>query len=67
MTWAALWDFMTAFQEQGVAAWDAFVESRKDRPYPIPEVPAEGEGADKQRALEERYLPDAAQQKYRSE
>jgi 2-methylisocitrate lyase-like PEP mutase family enzyme len=64
VTWAALWDFMEAFQDRGVAAWDEFTDSRKDRPYPIPEVPPEGEGAEKQRALEERYLPDAAQQKY---
>jgi len=67
VTWAALWDFMTAFQDRGVAAWDEFTDSRKDRPYPIPEVPPDGEGAEKQRALEERYLPDAAQQKYRRE
>src|SRR6266436_1320198 len=25
VTWAALWDFMTAFQSGGVKAWDAFV------------------------------------------
>jgi 2-methylisocitrate lyase-like PEP mutase family enzyme len=67
VTWAALWDFMTAFQERGTAAWDEFVASRKDRPYPIPEIPAEGESAEKQRRLEERYLPEAAQQKYRRE
>src|SRR5207237_6047087 len=60
VTWAALWDFMTDFQERGVAAWDDFVESRKDRPYPTPEVPPDGEGADKQRELEERYLSGAA-------
>jgi 2-methylisocitrate lyase-like PEP mutase family enzyme len=65
VTWAALWDFMTAFQERGVAAWDDFVESRKDRPYPQPEVPPEGEGADRQRELEERYLSGAALDKYR--
>jgi 2-methylisocitrate lyase-like PEP mutase family enzyme len=65
VTWAALWDFMTAFEARGVAAWEEFVESRKDRPYPAPEVPEEGEGAAKQRFLEERYMPDAAQQKYR--
>ena len=34
--WAALWDFMTDFQERGIAAWDDFVASRKDRPYPHP-------------------------------
>jgi 2,3-dimethylmalate lyase len=55
VTWAALWDFMTAFQAGGVKAWDAFVEGRRDRPYPTPEVPAEGEGGAKQQALEERY------------
>jgi len=64
VTWAALWDFMTEFDKRGVAAWDDFVASRKDRPYPTPEMPEDGEGAAKQRLLEERYLPDAAQQKY---
>jgi 2-methylisocitrate lyase-like PEP mutase family enzyme len=54
VTWAALWDFMTAFQSGGVKAWDAFVESRRDRPYPVPEVPDDGEGSAKQQALEER-------------
>ena len=65
VTWAALWDFMTAFQERGVGAWDEFVASREDRPYPHPEMPPDGEGADKQRMLEERYLSDAALAKYR--
>src|SRR3954464_15832811 len=64
VTWAALWDFMTAFQERGTAAWDDFVASRKDRPYPTPEMPAEGEGAEKQRVLEERYLAAEALRKY---
>ena len=36
VTWAALWDFMTAFQSRGDKAWDDFVESRRDRPYPDP-------------------------------
>jgi 2-methylisocitrate lyase-like PEP mutase family enzyme len=57
VTWAALWDFMQAFQVRGVAAWDDFVASREGRPYPIPEVPPDGEGADKQRELEARYFP----------
>jgi 2-methylisocitrate lyase-like PEP mutase family enzyme len=65
VTWAALWDFMTAFQERGTAAWDEFVASREDRPYPHPVMPPDGEGADKQRMLEERYLSDAALAKYR--
>ena len=59
VTWAALWDFMTAFQSGGVKAWDAFVESRRDRPYPLPEVPDQGESGAKQQALEQRYLRPA--------
>jgi hypothetical protein len=46
---------MTAFQSGGVKAWDAFVESRRDRPYPTPEVPEDGESGAKQQALEQRY------------
>jgi 2-methylisocitrate lyase-like PEP mutase family enzyme len=65
VTWAALWDFMEAFGERGVAAWDEFVESRRDRPYPVPRVGPEGEGADRQRELEERYFSGAALNKYR--
>jgi len=67
VTWAALWDFMSAFQTEGVAAWDAFIESRKDRPYPGPEMPDDGEGEAKQRVLEERYLSPDALAKYRRE
>ncbi len=65
VTWAALWDFMEAFRERGVAAWDDFVASRAARPYPTPEMPEDGEGEAKQRALEERYLSAAALAKYR--
>lgn len=63
--WAALWDFMQEFQARGISAWEDFVASRKDRPYPIPEVGPEGEGLDRQRELEERYLSAATLQKYR--
>jgi 2,3-dimethylmalate lyase len=63
--WAALWDFMQDFQSRGIAAWESFVEERKSRPYPIPEVGPEGEGLAKQRELEERYLSAAALEKYR--
>jgi 2-methylisocitrate lyase-like PEP mutase family enzyme len=59
VTWAALWDFMTAFKSGGVKAWDAFIESRQDRPYPTPEVPDHGESGAKQRALEQRYFSSA--------
>jgi 2-methylisocitrate lyase-like PEP mutase family enzyme len=54
--WAALWDFMTAFQEHGIGAWEDFVEQRRGRPYPEPLVGPDGEGPDKQRKLEERYF-----------
>ena len=67
VTWAALWDFMQSFQSSGVAAWDEFVYSRADRPYPIPEVGPHGEGADKQRELEELYFSGAMLRKYRDE
>jgi hypothetical protein len=65
VTWAALWDFMQDFQTRGVGAWEAFAASRQGRPYPTPEVGADGEGADKQRALEELYFSGAALDKYR--
>ena len=45
--WAALWDFMQDFQQRGMAAWEDFQASRKDRPYPRPEVGPEGEGGGK--------------------
>src|SRR6202043_3168857 len=48
VTWAALWDFMTAFQTHGTKAWDDFVASRADKPYPAPENPGDGEGDAKQ-------------------
>ena len=66
VTWAALWDFMQAFQHKGVGAWDDFTASRRDRPYPLPEVGADGEGLAKQRELEEKYFSAAALAKYRS-
>jgi 2-methylisocitrate lyase-like PEP mutase family enzyme len=62
--WAALSDFMADFSQRGVAAWEDFVESRKDRPYTIPEMPADGEGLEKQRVLEERYLARSVSAKY---
>jgi len=54
--WAALWDFMNDFQSRGVAAWEEFLERRKDKPYPEPTVGEDGEGAAKQQALEQRYF-----------
>lgn len=54
--WAALWDFMQDFRKRGVAAWEDFEASRRDRPYPRPDVGPDGEGGEKQRALEARYF-----------
>jgi 2-methylisocitrate lyase-like PEP mutase family enzyme len=65
VTWAALYDFMQEFEKRGIAAWEDFIASRKDRPYPIPEVGPEGEGLDRQRELEERYFSGAMLEKYR--
>lgn len=65
VTWAALWDFMQDFQARGLLAWEDFAASRKDRPFPHPEIGREGEGLDKQRELEERYFSATALEKYR--
>jgi 2-methylisocitrate lyase-like PEP mutase family enzyme len=65
VTWAALWDFMQEFQKRGVAAWEDFQASRKDRPYPHPDAGPGGEGGEKQRELEERYFSADALKKYR--
>jgi 2,3-dimethylmalate lyase len=63
--WAALWDFMQDFNERGITAWEEFVESRKDKPYPRPDVGPEGEGAEKQRILEEKYFSPEMLSKYK--
>jgi 2,3-dimethylmalate lyase len=62
--WAAMWDFMQDFNTRGIAAWEDFVASRKDKPYPRPDVGPEGEGAEKQRMLEEKYFPQEMLKKY---
>jgi len=63
--WAALWDFMQDFQKRGISAWEDFQASRSNRPYPRPDVGPEGEGGEKQRELEERYLSPAMLAKYK--
>jgi 2,3-dimethylmalate lyase len=55
VVWAALSDFMREFHKRGVAAWDDFQAAHPSGSYPIPEVPAAGEGGEKQRELERRY------------
>ena len=64
IVWAALWDFMQDFQSRGVTAWEDFVAQRKIRPYPVPEVGADGEGLVKQQELERRYFSAAMLDKY---
>lgn len=64
--WAAIWDFMQDFNQRGIAAWDDFVERRKDKPYPRPYEGPEGEGADKQRVLEEKYFSAEMLKKYKA-
>ena len=66
VTWAALWDFLQEFQARDIAAWEDFAASRTNRPYPVPRAGQDGEGAERQRELEERYLSDEMLRKYRS-
>src|SRR4051812_37894029 len=56
--WAALWDFMRQFDKRGIAAWEDFQAAHAKAPYPIPDVPAAGEGGEKQAELERRYYKD---------
>jgi 2-methylisocitrate lyase-like PEP mutase family enzyme len=65
VTYAALWDFMQAFQQRDVAAWEEFVASRQQRPYPQARDLSRGEDAAKQRQLEERYFSPQMLAKYR--
>ena len=65
VTYAALWDFMQAFQQRDVEAWEAFVASRQGRPYPRPLELIPDENMAKLRQLEERYLPPEMLEKYR--
>lgn len=64
--WAALHDFMRDFQSRGIVAWEDFQASRKNNPYPRPDPGPDGEGGEKQRELEERYMAAAALKKYAS-
>jgi 2-methylisocitrate lyase-like PEP mutase family enzyme len=52
--WAALWKFMREFDARGIAAWEEFQKANQG--YPIPDVPAAGEGGEKQIELEKRYF-----------
>jgi 2,3-dimethylmalate lyase len=62
--WAAMSDFMRDFGDNGIAAWERFVASRADKPYPVPEVGPSGEGIAQQQALEQRYFSETMLAKY---
>jgi 2-methylisocitrate lyase-like PEP mutase family enzyme len=59
--WAARWDFMRDFQKRGIQAWEDFQAAHEHTPYPIPDVPPDGEGGEKQRELEQRYFKGKGQ------
>ena len=61
---AALWDFMQDFHARGLAAWNDFTASRRERPYPDIHHLGTGENAAKQRELEEKYYGPALLEKY---
>ena len=55
--WAAMWDFMNDFQSRGIAAWEDFQKSRKDKPYLEPDRQrGRRRKATKQQALEKLYF-----------
>ena len=64
VTWAALWDFMQDFRAAVSPRGRISCESQGST-VSAADVGPEGEGADKQRELEERYFSDAAE-KYRA-
>jgi hypothetical protein len=47
---------MTDFQSRGISAGDDFQATRRDRPYPEPSIPGDGEGAAMQQRLEKLYF-----------
>lgn len=57
--WAAVSDFMAAFNEKGIGAWDDFQASRAGRPYFEPAFEAAGEGSAMQAVLERKYFDQA--------
>ena len=54
--WAAVSDFMAAFNEKGIGAWDEFLAARNGKPYFEPALESAGEGSARQAELEELYF-----------
>ncbi|HEY4072163.1 MAG TPA: isocitrate lyase/PEP mutase family protein [Herbaspirillum sp.] len=53
--WAAVSDFMKAFNEEGIQAWDRFTQTRIGNAYIEPVAGPKDEGAAMQALLEQRY------------
>jgi 2-methylisocitrate lyase-like PEP mutase family enzyme len=53
--WAAVSDFMKAFNAEGIQAWENFQKARIGNAYPEPVAGPQDEGADMQALLEQRY------------
>jgi 2,3-dimethylmalate lyase len=62
---AALWDFLKDFQDRDIAAWEDFLASRKGKELPDVSTGPDGEGLERQRELEEKYLSADQLEKYR--
>ena len=62
---AACWDFMQAFARHGVEAWLEYREAHADNPFARDRGGPDLVGAERLRALEERYLSDGSLAKYR--
>jgi 2-methylisocitrate lyase-like PEP mutase family enzyme len=66
ITWHAVWDFMQAFKQDEIGAWEAFRKSREGKSNPPdPGLDPAGESLAKQRELEEKYFSPEALAKYR--
>jgi 2-methylisocitrate lyase-like PEP mutase family enzyme len=65
VTWQALWNFMQAFREKEMTAWDEFLAASAADPCPNPlDVGPDGEGLHKQRELEKQYFSPELLAKY---
>jgi 2,3-dimethylmalate lyase len=62
---AALWDFLKDFHARDIAAWEDFLASRKGKELPDVSTGPDGEGLERQRALEEKYLSADQLEKYK--
>jgi len=64
VTYAALYDFIKDYMEQGSKAWYDFQEQHRENPYINGALKIGGRQVAKQRELEEKYLSDDSLAKY---